>query len=174
MSAKRIPDVQASEIDWARLAAFIDGEGTIMIQSTVQKKSGHVGLYVDLRVGGCDPRLTTWLQNTFGGKVYMQSRKKYQPNWQDCFSWVVGCSVAVHLLKQCLPYFIMKRDQAEVAIAFSETLSRNVGVKGHPPEVILKRLEMRETLRNLKGRTRREQPNVALDKLEKETRELIQ
>lgn len=174
MSAKRIPDVQASEVDWARLAAFIDGEGSITIASCYSKKSDHVGMYVDLRIAGCDPRLTTWLQKTFGGKVYMQSHKEKHPNWQDAFSWCVACSVAIHILKSCLPYFIMKRDQAEVAIAFSETLSRSVGVKGHPPEVIMKRFQLRETLRGLKLRNRREKPNIHLDRLEKETQGSIQ
>lgn len=101
-----------NHVDLARLAAYIDGEGHISITS---KDGGTVASHMMIQVGNTDPRLSTWLKGTFGGNlkdVTTPIRKKRY------WLWYANGRVGAELLRQCLPYFVMKRDQAEIAIAF--------------------------------------------------------
>jgi hypothetical protein len=123
-----------SQIDWARLAAYIDGEGSIHIATAKARHWKRGYMYVDLRVTGTDARLALWLQQNFDGKVYWSKRKAGR-NWKPAFHWVLACRQAHHVLSNCLPYFVMKRDQAEIAIAFQETRHR-WGRAGAPKEVV--------------------------------------
>ena len=55
-------------MSWARLAAFIDGKGSILI-SRVRPSGGYANPQHALivNVGNSDTRLILWLKNTFGG-----------------------------------------------------------------------------------------------------------
>lgn len=48
-----------SSVDWAKLAASIDGEGYICLRA---EHSGGRSHTLILRIGNTDPRLTVWLQ----------------------------------------------------------------------------------------------------------------
>jgi hypothetical protein len=86
--------------------------------------------------------------------------------WSNCFYWTVACNKAEAILRGCLPYFIVKRDQAEVALAFQATIdrARSNGVKGVPVADVLEQVRLRDALRDLKGTSsRRNKVNKALD-----------
>lgn len=135
------------EVDLARLAAFIDGEGTIRI-ATHSDKKGHIAFYSDITVVNCDPRMTDWLKATFGGSVaFVPAKKK---NHQDQFRWNIACKQATEIIRACRAYFVCKGDQADILLAFAETL-RRAGVKGHPPEMFQRRAQLHEALKSLHG-----------------------
>jgi hypothetical protein len=132
-----------SEIDWARLAAYIDGEGCISIHRRKQyshkaKPGWRPNYLVQVSIGNTDARLIKWLHATFGGFVGTYPDPKNR-NW--CFRWTAHSGKCSDLLKQCLPYFIMKREQAEIAIEFRSTYSKEYVGRGRivPDEVIAKR-----------------------------------
>ena len=62
------PDLsQISQIDWARLAAYIDGEGCISIKSVAgYNAAARRVFYIDLAVTNTDVRLLSWLRSIFG------------------------------------------------------------------------------------------------------------
>jgi hypothetical protein len=133
-----------SEIDWARLAAYIDGEGTIRID--VQKASPGNGGYsrhlLEVRVYNCDPRLIVWCKQTFGGGNVKPVRKANpKPTWKKELVWYVGGKEAEAILLGCFPYFIIKQKHAHVALAFRQLIGKT-GQK-----VLAKNLEKREKLR---------------------------
>lgn len=107
-------------IDWARLAAYIDGEGHIALNENKMGNGKHYA-YLRVIVTNTDPRLIVWCQRLFGGGVL---RGKQQPNakWKRCFKWTATCRHAEAVLRGCLPYFVLKRDQAELGLAFQETV----------------------------------------------------
>ena len=154
-----------SEIDWARLAAYIDGEGSIFIrqrpQSAKDKARGASrGHYLVLCVVNCDPRLITWCKETFGGGCAYQSKPdspavgaKYQRPRRAQFQWIIGQQKAAHIIDKCMPYFILKREQAEVALAFQKTVSHRGNTRwkgGVSPELYEHREELRLELQRLK------------------------
>ena len=118
--------INIAEMDWVRLSAYLDGEGYIGIASKDKGKRAH---HLTVPVGNVDPRLTTWLLKTFGGTI---AECKFKARKKRFWVWRVYGHQAAELLKKCLPFFIMKRDQAEVAIAFQELIGspRSKGIGG--------------------------------------------
>ena len=151
------PDLSGvSTIDWARLAAFIDGEGCIRIAGVKGSKSySRRVLYVEITISNTDLRLLQWLKNTFGGSVSMRPRAVEK--WSPAGAWVVGSRHAANILEGCLPFFIIKREQADVALAFQATIlvDRRYGCKGRPTELIDQQMQMKEQLQDLKGTSSR-------------------
>lgn len=151
------PPVEPTVIDWARLAAFIDGEGCIRITEKKEKHYPRAYLYLQINISNTDPRLPAWLKKTFGGGVYHSRRaSKLNVRWSDCFMWMVSGGRVAELLQGCMPYFIIKREQAETALAFQETIGRKGG-PGYstPPEIVESQYKFKDALSSLKGRSSR-------------------
>lgn len=139
---------EPTAIDWARLAAFIDGEGNIRIRSRLEK-SGATRLFLECSVSNSDPRLTSWIQSLFGGSVSVDLRQRNE-NCRPCFRWTAVSKMAGGVISQCFEYFVIKRDQAEIALAFLGTVKR-VGGKRHSQEVLSRRIELQHSLQGLHG-----------------------
>jgi LAGLIDADG endonuclease len=141
-----------SPIDWARLAAYIDGEGCISIASVRGNslKSRRV-YYANVAITNTDPRLIEWLKNTFGGTVYMQKRQTERHS--DKFTWNAASRHAAVIVGYCLQYFIIKREQAETLLSFQRTIlpGRPYGVKGRPQDLIDQQHAFKDQLSDLKG-----------------------
>ncbi|SRR6266581_5004582 len=145
-----------SQIDWARLAAFIDGEGCVCIgivshnPNDPQYQRRPKNEFVRVAIVNTDLRLGLWLQETFGGALSIKTlqNKKHKTAYQ----WTVSCAIACDVLRGCLPYFICKRDQAELALALQATM-KQWGVKGVPQDVIEQRAAIRTKMHvlNKKG-----------------------
>ncbi len=147
------PVLRASQIEIARLAAFIDGEGCIMVNRTVGQRK-YVATYLIVVVTNTDPRLTQWCLKNFGGSVY--STKKVPPR-RDIYKWTVTCKEAEMVLRACLPHFVMKREQAELGLVYQET----IGVNGKKvlPSVRQERDLIRQQMKDLRWQS------VSLDEL---------
>lgn len=139
-----------AQTDWARLAAFIDGEGCIQLHK--QKQYSHKSkphwrphYVVQVVVTNTDHRLMDWCVENFGGFV----TPYLTPGRKQCFRWTAHTAACVRILVECLPYFIIKRRQAEIAISFRGTYSKDYVGRGRfvPDEVIEKRDALIEELR---------------------------
>lgn len=138
---------KVSEIDWARLAAFIDGEGSILISKHKSRERQNYQYNLEVVVSGTDVRLIRWLQDTFSGRVYIicPSPKSFRSN-KPCQTWRIFEERAEAVLLRCLPYFIVKGEQAKIALDF-RALKRQ-GSKGRKltPEVLQQRDEFRQKM----------------------------
>jgi len=110
----------------AYYAGFFDGEGSISIVR--RKPHGHI-LHVD--VGQVDRRPLDALKTRFGGTVQRQARHSY--GQRDLWYWKVSARSALPFLEAVLPHLIVKREQAELALAFQRRRlqgadRRNAGV----------------------------------------------
>ena len=110
----------ATVADWARLAAFIDGEGTIYINR--RKPSGKrlsEGHTLSVLVTNSSVPLIDWLKSTFGGSVYVKDfHGKNTLGRRQLWTWHLNERQAEVILRGCLPYFIVKREQAVIGLAF--------------------------------------------------------
>lgn len=146
-----------SEVDWARLAAYIDGEGTIMISRTQLKRGRQMPLFVlTLVVANTDMRLLRWLSETFTGEhIFSQSAKQrsFRASWskKTCYSWRLFEKRAAQVLERVRPYLICKREQADTALAYRAL--RDCGSKGHKLTLsdIQERDIFRDKMRALNG-----------------------
>jgi len=143
-----------TETERAYLAGIIDGEGSIMlIHHPPYATSGHRWEYWVLRVSvaNCDMRLIDWITDKFGGGF--STGINHRPNQRDAFMWRIDNRRCIPILQAVMPYLLLKRRQAEIALEFAET-HRLVGRKGHPAEMIERRRLWAQEMKALNRRGR--------------------
>jgi len=162
------PATAPSEIDWARLAAYVDGEGHIAIKDSKYKtKSGEARNYhvMTVAVHNSGIYLMKWLVKTFGGAYWLSHSKHNRPaHWHDCWKWELSSGNAENALRHILPFLLVKSEQAEVALALRATVSkRGIRVvrdaKGHilghmdvDPAVLEKRAALKTKIMEINSR----------------------
>ncbi len=139
---------EVSQLDWARLAMAIDGEGNISIQqsSTTAKGKTYRNHVLRVNVSNTDFRLALWIKRIFGGRT--NPRPKRNPRWKPSLEWNTQATHAAKILEACLPYFILKRQQAEIGLAFQST-KRKAGGPKLGSEILFQRSELTSRLREL-------------------------
>ncbi len=105
---------RAEKVIWA--AGFLDGEAFIGLSIYVYKGSVRPGGSVIVDAAQNKPEPLERLVELFGGKV---ARRKNA--YGDFFVWRLYSRKAVAVLRECLPYFAVKRQIAELVVEFSET-----------------------------------------------------
>lgn len=108
------------------LAGIIDGEGSICID--IQTKSKEFKRKCDyyavrLLIVNTNIKLMDWLLTNFKGNVL---KRKLIKNHKQCYKWEIFSHNAVNILKECLPYMIVKDELAKNLIEFMETKPKNV------------------------------------------------
>ena len=125
---ERISD--ASEIDIARFAAYLDGEGSITLQFGHAGNPGSGKDRMGICVSNTDARLMKWLIETFGGVVMAQRPNPGQHGKKILFSWRLHSVNASFMLERCKKYLIIKPEEARLAIAFQATFCKPGFVPG--------------------------------------------
>lgn len=101
------------------MAGIIDGEGSICIEIQHPGKGKKQNYYnVRLVVCNTNKELIDWLFEKFEGNI--GECKKYEQRKQ-CYHWTLCSQNAKDLLIECLPYMIVKKEQAKLLIDFMET-----------------------------------------------------
>jgi len=124
---------KARQIDLARLAAYIDGEGCISI--SVSKPRGTAitkGFSLNLTVTNTDIRLLNWVTSVFGGTHCQANNNHQKPGTKKCWRWCICELQAEEILRRCLPYFIIKAEQAQIALDFRNLMIESRGKRGTP------------------------------------------
>lgn len=119
--------VSVSTAEWnAWIAGFFDGEGTVMI---THRKASRSGFSDNHQVWiGCAQRIDHRdvlddIQATFGGAVRVLNRNKLNPKWSDIGQWeLISRKDQRRFLNAMLPLLRVKRGQAQVALAFLDTV----------------------------------------------------
>jgi hypothetical protein len=146
------------DIDWARLAAYIDGEGCITIaRMKGRSRISRPVLFLSVTIANTDPRLIQWLTSRFGGTAYT-SLRSHNPKHSNVFTWNVASRHGAEIIRRALPFFVIKREQADIALAFQDTIisDRRYGRSGRPPELIAHQDGLRDQLSALKGTAARQ------------------
>jgi hypothetical protein len=149
-----------SVIDWAQLAAYIDGEGSILINTQRWNVKGGrskgFGLALRVTVANTDVRLMQWCKETFGGTFAEANTSKYYEgkNWKHAYHWGAPNVRGAWILFNCLPYFKIKREQAEIGIQLQESVA--LTYRGYsqrvPEDVKAHRIGLKQRLLVLKSR----------------------
>lgn len=145
--------IAPSDVDWARIAAFIDGEGCISIKTKKGRRQKSPQHCVYVTIINTDARLIRWLSQTLGvGSFYTSRFSGRKENWKLAFRFELYGVAAQWVLENCLPYFIIKREQAEVALQMQASVNKIRLGPGTwiPPTLFQERDEMKEQLHALK------------------------
>ena len=101
------------------LAGIVDGEGSVQIEIQSMNAVRKMHYYsIRLLVINTSKELMDWLYSNFGGKI---TARKLIPNKRQCYKWNICSYNAANILKECLPYMIIKKRNAEVLIEFMQT-----------------------------------------------------
>jgi hypothetical protein len=148
--------------DWARLAAYIDGEGSINLTPRRTNTGKSMTYCAKVVVTNTDFRLAKWCLDTFGMKFYSHSNNSLpasrNQNWALCV-YAQACGYkAAWILRNCLPWFVLKMAQAEVVLAHQETIGPDVWQRGPglttPDDILHLRAELKQQLLQLNKRGR--------------------
>lgn len=102
----------------AYVAGLIDGEGCITIPG--RGENGPLSVRIDVGMSDSAQPLLKSLACRYGGKVRFSrapSRK-----WKGAHAWGVFGKSAAELLRRILPYMMLKRDQAQMAIRLQDII----------------------------------------------------
>lgn len=134
------------QIDYARLAAFIDGEGWFSIlrrSPHTERRTGNKNFTYSLVIGVANTSidLHAWLEETFGGKTYPHKNRegivikgKETKQNKKAYDWHITSRNAIKLLRKIRPYLIIKCEQGDLAFVFYEKYMRHQhrGMNGTP------------------------------------------
>lgn len=143
----------------AYAAGILDGEGCIcIVRKRISGGPNHGKIqnyFMTVVISQKDGKLMDWLVGNFGGSVYMHF-KSTKTGWTH--EWSLNHNKAADFLKSLLPFLVLKKRQAEIAIRYQTRIKAGVKLTEH--ELETKRL-IAEELRAQKGvYTFSKQPNV--------------
>lgn len=96
------------------IAGVIDCDGSIFVAS-------HNGSYrLGLSVFNSSRQLPEWFASTFGRKIYSIRRRSDKHSTE--YSWTIYNKGAADIIQKVLPFMVVKRKQALLAIEFAATL----------------------------------------------------
>lgn len=137
-----------TDVELAYFAGIIDGEGTITLAplSRIRPHLFHCRLFVS----NTDARLLAWIRARFGGTVI--PIKTLGIRNRPLLRWTLsGKKNLVPLFTKLLPYLVIKREHADLALAYFTTLGP---VGSHPisEDVRATRIEMKSQFLSLNKR----------------------
>ncbi len=98
-----------SKLNHAYLAGLFDAEGTVSINASEHRATRY---QLDFRLSNSDGRIMTWLQSRFGGSLSIS----YPANRQPAGTWRIPDRDKEQLLLATLPYMVVKRERAVLAL----------------------------------------------------------
>lgn len=139
--------VSDSEAAWS--AGAFDGEGCVMVKVGGARGGDKVRVtVVNTFRAFCDR-----FRDLYGGSVTVTEMAQYNSRWRTRYTWEASGKSAVRALRNMLPYLLVKRSQAVLALEFADTLRQGVR---HPPEVLNRRAEIARLIKEAKSPPERE------------------
>lgn len=119
----------------AYLAGFFDGEGCIHLAERVaytryltksrgQTRYSYSGFVAIIKISQNVRRPLEIFQELFGGKVRVRGHMGEGGRTCRHFEWECPRTQMIAMLESLIPYLIVKKDEAEVAIRFCQTFQR--------------------------------------------------
>ena len=133
----------------AYAAGIVDGEGCISIyrkpfRNGPFKGSDSSNYHLTVVVTQKDGKLVDWLYGNFGGSVSLL--KKWERPDEKCWmhNWTLNYQKASEFLKDIMPFLVIKKKQAEIAIKFQGRMGYGEKMTTHEIET---RQKMHEEMR---------------------------
>ena len=143
-----------THLDIRYIAGLFDGEGCIFVGRRELERMKGISYRLTLKVSMTVERPIKALKDTLGGSygpIHWHTRNNNRTAWR----WEIDGNKAAEVLKQVLPYLLVKKEEAVLAIQFQEHLQYLRNKLRHLPEheqvaVMAYRQAMYEAIRALK------------------------
>ena len=133
----------------AYAAGFMDGEGCIYIGGVHGRKPHRVMYAVRVGIGQDDIRPLLYIEGLWGGSI---NPGPVRSNGKCSSRWTVTAAKAAVFLVDILPYLIVKREQAKLALELQATKRRAGPWKPVDDAVIARWQEIKEGIATLNAR----------------------
>jgi hypothetical protein len=107
-------------MEWLRMATLLDTEGSIQIKKLRVVGCRGPNHQLQVTVTNTDPRITNWCKAVFGG--YISFRMPPKAHHRRIYRWSATTKRAEEVLRGCIPFFLIKADQARLGLAYRETV----------------------------------------------------
>ena len=150
-----MPKINPTQIDWAMLAAYIDGEGCIELRHVSKSKPIYS---LVITISNTNPLLSLWLRDRFDGKI-LKKHIGENNHRRPAFNWCCYTKLAEKILQNCLPYFVIKRHEAEIGIAYRATVHKAGGDRKSQGAILTPEIaSVRQSLKRQIGEAKRSFP----------------
>lgn len=119
-------------LDIRYVAGLFDGEGYVRINEWQKPNSPHIRFNVFVGINMTYRPLIEMLQQQFGGGFNVNRHDLRNPKQRACFAWNLGSSTAANFLREILPYLIVKREEAEIALLLQANIDEYRHKLGSP------------------------------------------
>ncbi len=106
-------------------AGLFDGEGYVRIARWAKPGSKHIRYQVIGGIGMTHRPVIEALREAYGGSVNMNRHDLRNKNHRIQFTWHVGSQIACDFLRRVMPHLVVKREEAEIALALQEHIDTN-------------------------------------------------
>ena len=104
-----------TELEKSYLAGILDGEGHITIRIRHLLKRYYSPF---IEVTNTRKLLLEWIQSRWGGSIVEDSyARKNRSNTATCWKWRIESNRVKDVLKQVMPYLVIKKEQAQLVIS---------------------------------------------------------
>ena len=118
-----------SDLAWA--AGFIDGDGVV---SVYRRKDRGKEFRVVVRAMNCNRLALDRLRNLFGGTVHpmLKAETAKLRGWKPSFYWAASDRIAERAIRGMMPFLVLKRRQAELALEAQSLIGQTRLNQQHP------------------------------------------
>lgn len=137
--------------DLAYMAGLLDGEGHIGITLRKNLRSGH---QLRIEITNTNEAFIKWILPRFDGHGAHRKDRWGDGNRKDSYVWYADNRKAIRLLKLLMPYLVLKKEQAQIAIDFQSSIKPNARNNSITDEIFANRESLRLRIRVLNKRGR--------------------
>lgn len=126
-----------NQVDRGYAAGFFDGEGCVNITRT-ENRVGAFAYRLQLLVTQADQAPLRWFQERFGGRLYEvpNNRSQLTDYPRTCWALHIHGEEAAATLRELEPLLILKREQAQNALAFIAVKAEGRRYRKTPTDVL--------------------------------------
>jgi hypothetical protein len=103
-------------------AGLFDGEGWVRVSKWAKPNSIHTRYQILLAIGMSHAPVIRSLHNTYGGSLNVNPHSRRNPKHRDQFLWYCASQKAAAFLRRVVPYLVVKRDEAELALELQRSI----------------------------------------------------
>lgn len=104
------------KLQWAYLAGLFDGEGTFTISNSPPRNGSPSYAFREVYVTNTNLEVLEWLKSKLGGTIRITRHSG--KGWKDVYKWHAGAKQHYYVVKNILPFLIIKKKQAELILKF--------------------------------------------------------
>jgi hypothetical protein len=142
-------------MDIRYVAGLFDGEGMVSIIKWVKPESTHTRYQVRISIGMTHWPVIEALKARFYGRgsLHQNRHDLRNPAHRIQFTWIAVSQDAAMCLREMLPYLIVKRDEAELALELQEHIDANRPTLATRDDIIAHRDDLFQRITALKKRS---------------------